>query len=163
YGMVVGSDDDFRVTVAERADPAALQLGIFDAAGGRGYDITPFFFNVPQAGVWPMRLVYDQGQGGANLEWFLVDSAGKFALLNDTSNPVGLKAFRARAAVTPPPQITAATISGGSISINWTGGGAVEFSSALGPGATWTSTGNSSGSFSETVAPTGNKFYRIKR
>ena len=72
-------------------------------------------------------------------------------------------AYRAAATVTPPPQITAATISGGSISITWTGGGAVEFTSALGPGATWTSTGNASGSFSETVAATGNKFYRIKR
>ena len=162
--MGVNSDDGFRLSPATSVSDSrnALTLGIFDA--GRAPADSIFDFYVQQAGTYPMRLVWDNGNGGADVEWFSVDLLdGEKYLINDSTQPEALKAYRAAATVTPPPQITAATVSGGSISITWTGGGAVEFTSALGPGATWTSTGNASGSFSETVAATGNKFYRVKR
>jgi hypothetical protein len=62
---------------------------------------------------------------------------------------------------TQQPQITGSTIAGGQITITWTGGGTLFSSPTLGP-ATWTTTGDSDGSFSEAVAA-GNKFYRVQQ
>jgi len=60
------------------------------------------------------------------------------------------------------PHIDSIGIANGSVTINWTNGGTLESSSTL-PGTTWTSTGNSSGTFTESVPATGNKFYRVKQ
>lgn len=59
------------------------------------------------------------------------------------------------------PRITGSTIAGGQITITWTGGGTLFSSPALVP-ATWTTTGDSDGSFSEAVGA-GNKFYRVQQ
>jgi len=69
--MIVNSDDGFRVTPARcAADPNnAIVLGQFD--GGRGASDTPFLFHVNEDGLYPIRLVWEQGGGGANVE--LVD------------------------------------------------------------------------------------------
>jgi hypothetical protein len=69
HAMVVNSDDGFRVTPALCAtDPNnLLVLGAFN--GGRGASDTPFVFYVPADGLYPMRLIWEQGGGGANLEW----------------------------------------------------------------------------------------------
>ena len=160
----VNSDDGFRLSPATSVSDSrnALTLGIFDA--GRGASDSIFYVNVQQAGTYPMRLVWDNGNGGANIEWFSVDLVdGTKYLVNDAAQPKALKAYRAAATVTPPPQFTAATISNGTIAITWTGGGTLETSPTLGAGVTWTSTGNTSGSFSESVGAAGNKFYRVKR
>jgi len=61
------------------------------------------------------------------------------------------------------PNITSVAIAGGSITIQWTNGGTLESSPTLGGAPVWTSTGNSSGSYSEPVAASGNKFYRVKQ
>lgn len=95
YRMGVHSDDGFKVTVAERADPTAVRLGIFD--GGRGPSESVFFFNVAVAGVYPLRLIWYEGGGEDECEWYMLDNAGNRVLINDSANPaVGLKAFRAR-------------------------------------------------------------------
>jgi len=69
HAMVVNSDDGFRVSSALCvADPNnSLTLGAFE--GGRGSSDTPFLFYVPADGLYPMRLIWEQGGGGANLEW----------------------------------------------------------------------------------------------
>ncbi|MEO8425903.1 MAG: hypothetical protein ABI651_02205 [Verrucomicrobiota bacterium] len=59
------------------------------------------------------------------------------------------------------PKITGITSSGGKITIQWTGGGTLESTTSL-TSSVWTSTGNSSGTFSEPQPATGNKFYRVK-
>jgi len=61
------------------------------------------------------------------------------------------------------PNITSVAIAGGTITIQWTNGGTLESSPTLGGTPVWTSTGNSSGSYSEPVAASGNKFYRVKQ
>ncbi|HEY6226422.1 MAG TPA: Ig-like domain-containing protein, partial [Verrucomicrobiae bacterium] len=84
--------------------------------------------------------------------------------------PDGIKLFDAAVAwatgggVTPPPQpqITV-TASGGNINITWTNGGTLEWTSALAPGATWTSTNDSDGSYSEPVNTAQMKFFRVRR
>jgi hypothetical protein len=70
------------------------------------------------------------------------------------------QAYRVAPAVTPPPQITSATPSGGIITILWINGGTLQSSPVLGPSASWTSV-DSDGSFTE--AATGVKFYRVHR
>ena len=52
-------------------------------------------------------------------------------------------------------------VSSGTITIQWTGGGTLESAPGLAAPITWTTTGNSSGSFSEPA--TGTKYYRVKR
>jgi hypothetical protein len=61
-----------------------------------------------------------------------------------------------------PPQIDSIQIAQGSVTIKWSNGGTLEASPTL-TSPTWTSTGNSSGSFSESVPGTGNKFYRVRQ
>ena len=63
----------------------------------------------------------------------------------------------------PQIRINSIAITGGQVTIQWTGGGSLEWTTSLTPPATWTPTGNSSGSFSESVATAGNKFYRAKQ
>jgi hypothetical protein len=91
--MGVNSDDGFKVTPATGADTNAPVLGIF--SGGRGSADTIFFFVVEQAGVYPFRMIWYEGGGGANAEWFTVDSAGTKILVNGTAAG-SIKAFRAR-------------------------------------------------------------------
>ena len=157
--MGVNSDDGFRLSPATSvSDPQnALTLGIFDA--GRGAADSLFDVYVQQAGTYPMRLVWENGNGGANVEWFTVLADGSKILINDT-NAVALKAYRAAAGAQPAVRITSARINNGIITIQWTGGGTLESTLSL-TSPVWTSTGNSSGTFSEPATGT-TKFYRVK-
>ncbi len=92
YSMGVCSDDGFKVTLGKNPrDQFAPLLGYFD--GGRGFANTIFQFYIPTPGFYPMRLVWFNGTGGANLKWFTVNPDGTFVLVNDTSNPTALKAY----------------------------------------------------------------------
>ena len=99
YTMGVNSDDGFKVSNAEAgdsgpadsADALADALGFFN--GGRGAADTIFGFAVPAAGVYPMRLLWYEGGGGANVEWFTVGSDGSKTLVNAEG---GIKAYRSR-------------------------------------------------------------------
>ena len=72
-------------------DKFGTQLGIFE--GGRGAADTLFNFVVEEDGVYPMRLLWYEGRGGANVEWFSVVDGEKI-LINDTSNANASKAYR---------------------------------------------------------------------
>jgi hypothetical protein len=159
YRFGVNSDDGFRVQVGTPGQTSGTV--IFTTDVGKGSSDIPFSVNVPQAGLYPVRLVYYNGGGGANLEYFSYDDSGNKIPVNDPNNPAAIKAYYS---VTGGPaiNITSATVSGGQITINWTGGGTLESSPTLGPTANWTTTGDSDGSFTE--AATGNaKFYRVKQ
>ena len=60
-------------------------------------------------------------------------------------------------------RINSIAIASGQVTITWSGGGSLEWTTSLTPTISWTPTGNSSGSFSEPVATTGNKFYHVKQ
>ncbi|PYM10770.1 MAG: hypothetical protein DME18_15625, partial [Verrucomicrobia bacterium] len=99
----VNSDDNFRVASAVNPRDIGLQLGTFDLLGGRGSADTIFSAFVQTAGIYPVRLVWEQGQGGANLEFFSVDIAtGQKILINDRNNPKAIKAYRVSTFVLPP-------------------------------------------------------------
>jgi hypothetical protein len=73
YTMVVNSDDGFRVTVGNVRDRLAeIKLGEYD--GGRGASDTVFQFTVTKAGVYPFRLIYEQGGGGYSVDWYTADN-----------------------------------------------------------------------------------------
>ena len=93
YTMIFNSDDGFLVSETHGAgDSRGSTLGVFN--GGRGASDTTFGFAVAEPGVYPIRAIWYEGGGGANLEWSsIVD--GERVLINDTSAG-GLKAFRSR-------------------------------------------------------------------
>jgi hypothetical protein len=59
------------------------------------------------------------------------------------------------------PHIDAIRVAGGNVTITWSNGGTLESSPSLGA-PVWSSTGNSSGTFTEPLG-TGTKFYRVKQ
>ena len=88
----VNSDDGFKVTSGPSPlDQFGTLLGVFE--GGRGAADTLFNFVVEEDGVYPMRLLWYEGRGGANVEWFSVVDGEKI-LVNDTSNANASKAYR---------------------------------------------------------------------
>ncbi|PYX63461.1 MAG: hypothetical protein DMG78_31660, partial [Acidobacteria bacterium] len=92
YVMGVNSDDGFRVTSGPNAlDKFSTKLGEFD--GTRGPLDTQFRILAPQAGIYPFRLFWESGGGGANVEWFTVNNGVKI-LVNDTNSPDSIKAYR---------------------------------------------------------------------
>ncbi len=105
YTMGVNSDDGFRVAVASLTPKdrlTAVTLGQFD--GGRGKADTLFSFTVTQPGIYPMRVIYEQGGGDANISWFNVvtnDTGTNFVLINDQATPGALNAYTT-ASVAPP-------------------------------------------------------------
>ena len=93
--MGVNSDDGFRTTVGNVQDVlgGAIVAGEFN--GGRGAADTTFTLLIEQAGFYAFRTIWEEGGGGANIEWFTVKSDGTKVLVNDVANG-GVKAYRAR-------------------------------------------------------------------
>ena len=94
-------------------------LMIGQADYGKGIDHQDRAFVVPQAGVYPMHLTYEEGGGGTGLEWSSVSpTTGTRILINDTGTPGALLAFQARTPVTPTISISQV---GGNTVINFVG------------------------------------------
>lgn len=72
-----------------------LKMGEVNGSGGKGMSHVDFGFIVPQAGVYPMHLIYEQGGGGSGLEWTSVAADGTRTLVNDASTPGSFLAYRA--------------------------------------------------------------------
>jgi hypothetical protein len=82
YRMGVNSDDGFRVTAGlDSADRFGIELGAFNT--GRGAGDTLFDFYVAADGYYPFRLLWWEGTGDGNAEWFVVNlSTGVRSLVN---------------------------------------------------------------------------------
>jgi hypothetical protein len=100
YQMGVNSDDGFAATEGKNPrDRFSLLLGQYD--GGKGSSDVLFYVAVTNAGFYPVRLMWENGNGeagnGANLEWFTVQADGTKVLINDPSatNTTGIKAYYA--------------------------------------------------------------------
>ncbi len=83
YTMTVNSDDGFKLTIPYGMDPfneQGINLGFINAGrGDTGGSSNPFngssspsFFNIPQAGDYPIRLLWFNGGGGLAVEWTLI-------------------------------------------------------------------------------------------
>ncbi|HTG45978.1 MAG TPA: Ig-like domain-containing protein, partial [Verrucomicrobiae bacterium] len=119
FGVV--SDDAFRVSTGPVLTNANdLILGIFDA--GRGATLpagaTEFDFYVEQDGLYPVRLLYDEGQGGASVEFYSVDlNTFERILINDRSNPRAVKAYTGRTAQVFVPTISISAVASGTTNV----------------------------------------------
>ncbi|MGA2751145.1 MAG: C10 family peptidase [Verrucomicrobiota bacterium] len=84
WQMGVNSDDGFSVKSGQApGDVFGQTLGEFE--GGRSATDTTFSLFIPQPGLYPFRLLYEQGGGSANCEWFTITPAGQRVLINDSS------------------------------------------------------------------------------
>ncbi len=92
--LIVNSDDGFRLKIGDRyiptvsaTDTTSFFISEFD--GGRGASDSSGIFTVTEAGVYPLRLIWFEGGGGANLELYARGASD--ILVNDVG---GLKAYR---------------------------------------------------------------------
>ena len=97
-----------------------------------------FGITVPEAGLYPFRLVWENGGGDATCEWFVRDPVLGEYLINASSSPV--KAWITRdvnyAGALPAPMLNDPTVSGENVIISWTGEGEVwELTRSTGPGS----------------------------
>ena len=87
----VNSDDGFRATVGLNFhDMEAQQIGLFD--GGRGAADSLFNIVAAEEGYYPLRVLWWEGGGGANIEIFSIED-GKKVLVNDPDNENAIKAY----------------------------------------------------------------------
>jgi hypothetical protein len=132
---------------------------------GTGAADIPFAFITPQAGLVPIRLAWYQGASGGNLEFFTYGANGTKIPVNDRTNPNSVKAYY-NVIATPQLKFTSATVSGGTLTINWNATATLQEATALtGSQNDWTAvqpqpTGTS---YSVSVGSTGQKFYRLKQ
>lgn len=101
----VTSDDGFEVSVG--TPPAGLfssaVLGAFD--GGRGPGETAFDFHAPADGIYCMRLIYEEGDGGASVEFYSFGADGQRVLINDPANENAVVSYRVLSGVPMPPYV----------------------------------------------------------
>jgi hypothetical protein len=89
YRFGVRSDDGFKLTAGFTPLAQSLMLGAFE--GGRPSSETEFDFFVLSNGFYSFRLIYYEGNGGADLEWYSVDRiTGVRTLINAAG---GIKAY----------------------------------------------------------------------
>ncbi|HIG30235.1 MAG TPA: LamG domain-containing protein [Verrucomicrobiales bacterium] len=92
HTLGVNSEDGFRLSIGRTTiDLLASTLAEFD--GGRAEADTIFNIAVDQAGIYPTRLLWWAADDGASIEFFSVQDGEKI-LVNDSTNPNAIKAFR---------------------------------------------------------------------
>ena len=140
------------------SDDASRNLGEFN--GGRGASDSLFVVNVPQPGVYPLRLLWYNGGGDANSEFFWIDSSGTKILVNDPTSSV--KAWTQRIFPTTGAHLTIVPGPGaGNVTISWTGEGELEYAYDItGP---WNAAANQNNpqTVAATVVPGLNTYYRL--
>jgi hypothetical protein len=125
YRFGVNSDDGFAMKMGTTNDATAQVVFSIDV--GKGSSDIPFSCVIPQPGLYPVRLVYYNGGGGANLEYFSYDDSGNKISINDTNNPASIKAYYNITGTTPVPQITLIRLDPGNmVHIEWINGGTLE-------------------------------------
>ena len=89
----VNSDDGFEVSSGPSLkDQASVVLGSYD--GSRGTSETRFNVYVEEDGIYPVRLLWWEGGGGASVEFYSILENGGRILINDRDNPNAIKAYR---------------------------------------------------------------------
>lgn len=120
--MGVVSDDSFRVQAGYINVPADGTL--LGQADNSTADVT-FKFLVKDAGIYPLRAIWQEGGGGANLELSTIKTDGTRVLLNDTANG-GYKTYRVGVAPSKPSSFSLGVqIVSGKVQISWTESAAV--------------------------------------
>jgi hypothetical protein len=114
-----GTNVNITITPMDLAfNPPALQSPLGQADVGKGDTDVDFTVIVGEAGVYPLRLTWFEGGGGANLEMSSYPDGTTRVLVNDDSAAV--PALKAYWGVTATPTVSL-TPSGGSLNISNTG------------------------------------------
>ena len=95
YKLGVNSDDGFNASFGV-SYPDAFQQNVGQFNGGRGASDTTFEIYVPEDGLYPFRVSWWEGGGGANIEIFSfveVDGKSTKVLINDPDVEGSIKAF----------------------------------------------------------------------
>ncbi|HEY6228813.1 MAG TPA: PA domain-containing protein [Verrucomicrobiae bacterium] len=154
---LLGGATAVSVTIQTDTNP---RLAEWDAPKQFGAVDVNFGFAVPEAGVYPFRMVAGQESGAASLEWYQIMPDGKPVLINDTSNPNVLRAFRALVHGDPNIAFNVPSFANGKITLSWQGTATLEeATSVAGPWSTAASQTNP-----QSVDAAGAmKFYRLKQ
>jgi len=160
-----GGQEDFWRTnsglVATIGRDTHLQLGISDI--GRGMGWTDFGFLVPQAGAYPMHVTHWNGNGGAGFEWAVLNPDVAYGstrvIMNDASTPGTLVAFRSAVA---PARFALPSVSGGILTLKWSGSGTLQSATQISPGNWADVTPQPAGNSYSTPATGIAKYYRLK-
>src|SRR5439155_790641 len=120
----VRRDDGFKLAAGPdfTAAGATLVLGAFEPTSGAESPnaATEFDFNVPTNGVYPVRLVFFENSGGADIEWYSVNRATRAAtLINDPSDSSSVKAYMSRVSPVTNPQILNPTVVTGNFQFSY--------------------------------------------
>jgi hypothetical protein len=161
YRFGVNSDDGFGLKVGTPGQTNGTVIIALDA--GRGASDTPFSFTVPQPGLYPIRLIWYNGGGGANLEFFSYDDNGNKVPINDSANPASIKAFYRVSSVTQL-RFTSVKVSGQNVVITWSGTGRLQQAANLTANAAdWSDVvpAPTGSTFTVPIDPNGHKFYRL--
>jgi len=154
--FAINGDDGFRVQVGTQGQTNGSILFTVDRTGG-ATDF-PFAFIIPEAGLYPIRLVWYQGTGDGNLEFFTYGPNNTKIPVNDRTNPNAVKAYY-KVISAPQLQFTSVTVSGGQVHLNVTEasvltGNASDWSPVQ-PGISGTTT------IDRPAVTSGNRFYRL--
>jgi len=163
YKFGVNGDDGWKVQVGAPGQTNRTVLFTIDRGGG-AQDI-PFSFVIAQAGLYPIRLVWYNGSGGANLEFFSYGPNNEKVPINDPNNPNAIKAYY-NVNAAPQLQFTSVTASGGNLTLNWSSTGmvALEHATALtGSPTDWLGVTNTTATSATLPLGSGNEFFRLKQ
>jgi hypothetical protein len=95
YTMIVNSDDGFQVRVGTDGRDKLKSIVLGEYSGGRGAADTQFQFTISQAGAYSFRLIYEQGGGGYNCQWYVANStAADPHLLVNVDGDGSVKAYQ---------------------------------------------------------------------
>ncbi len=156
--LAVVSDDSFRVQAGYINKPAdGILIAQVDANTANEVDK----FLVQDAGIYPIRVLYQNATGNAYMELSTVLTNGNYALLNDTTNG-GFACYYSGVAPNKPSTFSLAIqVVGGKIQITWTQPGVVlQQSTDL---KTWTDVTSATSPYTPVVTGTSAKFYRLKQ
>ncbi|MBM3878361.1 MAG: hypothetical protein FJ387_01360 [Verrucomicrobia bacterium] len=127
----INGDDGWKVQIGLPGETTGTVL--FSRDRGAGARDIPFAFITPEAGLYPIRLLWYQGGGDANLEFFTYGANNTKIPVNDRNNPNAVKAYYAVKTVAPP-TIAIAQQPDGKVHVTFTG--KLQSSSSLSP-ASW--------------------------
>lgn len=149
----INGDDGWKVEIRKPGETTGTVL--FSRDRGAGARDIPFAFITPEAGLYPIRIVWYQGGGDGNLEFFTYGPDNTKIPVNDRNNPNAVKAYCAlKTAVTP--TIDISILSDGKVRITFTG--KLQSSASLTPAAWENVTGATS---PLEITPTGpERYYR---
>ena len=156
----VRSDDSFKSQAGFINVPAdGILLGQRDGL----VSDTTFVVSVKDAGVYPIRTIWQEVNGGAWIEIYSVKADGTKVLVNDLENG-GLKAYRSGTAPATPTDfsLSIGIATGGAVEIQWTEPGVV-LQEAATLGGAWTDLTTATSPYKPATAGAAAKYYRLKK